>query len=208
MSASNQTFRFILSLRLYSSFITSRPGGIFGIVPYFFFHKINVCCEQSLEAILMISHISFEDELRKEYCHNHLECMRLCRYCNSILETIVHLKRKPCQLKTVIWFITINYTKIHDWSSTRGKSGFVACEQMGYIIASATAQSGQRLCYSIPGKYDISTCYTQNFNILASLCSGAGRFESSSHASRFSRFEHNFHCIKLFISAASISLNK
>ena len=33
------------------------------------------------------------------------------------------------------------------------------------------AQSGQRLCHSVIGKYHIQTCYTQIFNVLDSLCS-------------------------------------
>ena len=35
----------------------------------------------------------------------------------------------------------------------------------------ASAQTDQHLCYSLTGKYHISTCFMRNFNILASLCS-------------------------------------
>ena len=42
----------------------------------------------------------------------------------------------------------------------------------------ASAQPDQRLCYSLFGKYHTYTCYKQNFNFLASLCSGPGWFES------------------------------
>ena len=44
--------------------------------------------------------------------------------------------------------------------------------------ACATAQPDQRLCYSLFGKYHTYTSYKQNFNFLASLCSGPGWFES------------------------------
>ena len=37
--------------------------------------------------------------------------------------------------------------------------------------ACASAQTDQRICYLFFGKYHIWTCYKQNFNFLASLCS-------------------------------------
>ena len=59
---------------------------------------------------------------------------------------------------------------INIWASTRKNlsSGF----------ANAFTQSDWRLCYSFTGKYHINTCFKQNFNILASLCSCGDWFES------------------------------
>ena len=45
MSASSQSLRCILSLRLYSSFITSRPGCITGLV---FLMSCSCCCSLPL----------------------------------------------------------------------------------------------------------------------------------------------------------------
>ena len=43
--------------------------------------------------------------------------------------------------------------------------------------ACASAQSDQRLCCSLPGWHNTSTCYLQNFKTLVSFCGCAGRFE-------------------------------
>ena len=44
--------------------------------------------------------------------------------------------------------------------------------------ACASAQSDQRLCYSLIVKYHIQAWYKRNFNFLASLCGWTGWFES------------------------------
>ena len=44
--------------------------------------------------------------------------------------------------------------------------------------ACASVQSDQCLCCSLPGSYNTSTCYSQNFKTLATLISWAVRFES------------------------------
>ena len=76
------------------------------------------------------------------------------------------------------------------------KHVFGICEQQRRKPACASAQSDQRLCYSLIGKYQISTYYERNFNFLASLCSWAGWFES--------RFDGNpedrFCCVELWSS--------
>ena len=53
----------------------------------------------------------------------------------------------------------------------------VACEQHRRSSACASAQSDQRLCCSLSGRYNIPTSTMQSFNILTSLCSWAGWFE-------------------------------
>ena len=45
------------------------------------------------------------------------------------------------------------------------------CKQHKRRPACAKAQSDQCLCYSCLVKYHIETCYKQNVNFLASLCS-------------------------------------
>ena len=47
----------------------------------------------------------------------------------------------------------------------------VVCEQQRGRPACAYAQSDERLCFSLIGKYHILTCYKLNSNFLVSLCS-------------------------------------
>ena len=47
---------------------------------------------------------------------------------------------------------------------------FAASEQQMRRPACASAQSDQRLYYSLSGKYDCKSSYMQNINILACLC--------------------------------------
>ena len=76
----------------------------------------------------------------------------------------------------------VNYLPYSDlagplWASPRENLS-VECEQKRRRPAYASAQSDQRLCYSISGKYNSLTCYRLTFNILASPCSRAGWVES------------------------------
>ena len=57
------------------------------------------------------------------------------------------------------------------------KPDFVACEQQRRRPACASAQSDQRLCFSLTEKYDSLTCHMQNLKILVSLCSLADCFQ-------------------------------
>ena len=52
------------------------------------------------------------------------------------------------------------------------------CEQQRRRSACASAHSDKRLCCSLSGWYNTSTCYSRNFKTLASLISWADRFES------------------------------
>ena len=70
------------------------------------------------------------------------------------------------------------------------KPAFAICEQQRRRSACASAQSDQRLCCSLPGYYNTSTCYNWNFKPLASLCSWAGPFESYLVANPEGRFSH------------------
>ena len=76
----------------------------------------------------------------------------------------------------------------HKWASPRENLSSVVCEQQRRRPACAYAQSDQRLCYSLIGKYHILTCYQRNFNILASLCSWGDWFESRFHGNPEDRF--------------------
>ena len=79
------------------------------------------------------------------------------------------------------------------WASKQENLSSEVCEQHRRIPACASAQTGQRLCYSLFGKYHIyKTCYKQKFNFLASLCSWGVWFEShfvETPEDRFSREE-------------------
>ena len=72
------------------------------------------------------------------------------------------------------------------------KPVFGVSEQQRRRPACWSAQSDQRLCYSLIGKYHILTFYKQIFNFLASLCSCRDWFESrfvGNPEYRFSRDE-------------------
>ena len=80
----------------------------------------------------------------------------------------------------------------NNWASVRENLSSEVCEQQKRRPACASAQSDQRLCYSLNGMYNISTCYKRNFNFLASLCSWVGWFKSRYYDNpedRFSRDE-------------------
>ena len=62
-------------------------------------------------------------------------------------------------------------TYSYNWATTRENLYSGVGEQQRRKPACASAQSDQRICYSLNGKYDIWTCYERNFNFLASLCS-------------------------------------
>ena len=66
---------------------------------------------------------------------------------------------------------------------------FALCEQQRCRSACAAAQSDQRLCSSLPGKYYTSTCNSRNFKTLASLL--AGQFEYQLVANPEDRFSRD-----------------
>ena len=61
-------------------------------------------------------------------------------------------------------------------ASTQENHSLVVCEQQRRRPACESAQSDQRLCYSLNGKYQSCTCIKRSFHFLASLCSCAGWF--------------------------------
>ena len=65
----------------------------------------------------------------------------------------------------------------HNRASLRQNLSSGVCEQHRRRPACASAQTDQRHCYSLTGKYHILTCFKRNFNILASLCSCEDWFE-------------------------------
>ena len=77
-----------------------------------------------------------------------------------------------------------------NWASTRENLSSGVCEQHRRRPACAFAQSDQRLCYSIFGKYHAYSCYRWNFNCLAILCSWGQRFQSR----LFGNAEDRFSC--------------
>ena len=63
--------------------------------------------------------------------------------------------------------------EVHIDSRDARKPVFGVCEQERCRPACASAQSVQRFCYSLIGKFNIQTyyMYMRNFDFLASLCS-------------------------------------
>ena len=96
----------------------------------------------------------------------------------------------------VVWhtkktdFLAFRPNHILSWASTRETLSSEGCEQQRRRPACTSAQSDQRLCFSLFGKYPIQTCYERNFKFPANLCSRAGWFEShfvGNPKDRFSR---------------------
>ena len=88
-----------------------------------------------------------------------------------------------CDKKNLNWIIglqQIRWTEVlfNWWASTRENLSSGVCEQHRRRPACASAQSDQRLCYSLCGKYHIWTCYRWNFNFLDSPCSWGVWFET------------------------------
>ena len=83
-------------------------------------------------------------------------------FTQSLISTISHL------------LLNINIK----WASTQENLSSGICEQQKRRPAFASAQSDQRLCFSLIEKYHTLTCYERNFNFLASLCGGPAWFES------------------------------
>ena len=88
------------------------------------------------------------------------------------------------------------------------------CEQQRLRSTCASAQSDQRLCCSLPKEYNTSNFYIRNFKPLPSVCSWAGRFESTLVANpedRVSRDEAQLFrvsLIKLFSTKKNILWSK
>ena len=83
-------------------------------------------------------------------------------------------------LPTLFATVTETYVKKNKnkMSHVMRKPVYALCEQLRHISANAAMQSDQHLCYSLPGWYNTSTFYSQNFKTLDGLISWAGRFES------------------------------
>ena len=86
---------------------------------------------------------------------------------------------------------------LDNMSHVMRKPAFAICEPQSRRSACASAQSDQRLCCSLLGQYNISTCYSQNFKTLASLISWSGRFESYLVANPKTGFLVTMICSKL-----------
>ena len=69
----------------------------------------------------------------------------------------------------------------HIWASAQENLSSWVCQQQRRRPSCGSAQTDQRLCYSPIGKNHILTCYEQNFNVLASLCSWGDWLESPFH---------------------------
>ena len=89
------------------------------------------------------------------------------------------------------------------WALARENLSSEVCEQQRRRPACASAQTDQRLYYSLTGKYHIVTCFERNFPILDSLCSRGLRdcFESrffGNPEDRLSRLEaHIMHLYRM-----------
>ena len=68
---------------------------------------------------------------------------------------------------------------IYIWASSQENLSSGVCEQLRCRPACASAQTDQRLYYSLTGKYHILPCYERNITIIAILCTWGDWFESS-----------------------------
>ena len=74
------------------------------------------------------------------------------------------------------------------WATTWENLLYVICEKQRRRSACASVQSDQRLYCRLPRQYNTSSCYSQNFKTLASVCLWAGRFVSHLVANPEDRF--------------------
>ena len=89
-----------------------------------------------------------------------------------------HIFRLIAYTYTPLEFFETVYIKgLQDWATSRENLSSEVCEQQKRRPAFASAQSYQRVCYSLFGKYHIWSCYKRNFNFLASFCSWGDWFE-------------------------------
>ena len=96
-----------------------------------------------------------------------------------------------CLSRILVW-IQMNSDCVYEMGRNSRKPVFGFCEQHRRRPACASAQSDQRLWYSLFGKHHMLTCYRWNFNFLASLCSWGDWFETrfvGHPEDRFSRDE-------------------
>ena len=111
-----------------------------------------------------------------------------------------------CCSSRYIWNICISLK----WDSTR-KPVFGVCEQQRRRSSCASAQSDQRLCYSLSGEHRSQACSLQNFIFLPSLCSRGDWFESR-FVGTFSLVEvliiADIFCITLYCHDSCVSINK
>ena len=106
----------------------------------------------------------------------------------KVYDIICHFSVTPIfyhAISLIILFVLVRYCPKHDNSQDtspftlqlhhmgldRRKPDFDICKQQRCRPACASAHSDQHLCYSLYGKYYVSICYKQIFNILVSLCS-------------------------------------
>ena len=98
----------------------------------------------------------------------------------------------------VMLFGCSKWVKMHMGLVER-KPDFGGCEQQKRKPACASAQSDQRLCYSLIIKYHIKACYEQNFKFLASYCTWEDWFETRFVGNPKDRFCHVVaHIVVLF----------
>ena len=67
--------------------------------------------------------------------------------------------------------------QVNIWASTRENHSSEVCKQQRCRPACASAQSDQRFCSALFGKYLIKACYERIFVFLASVCSLGDWFE-------------------------------
>ena len=88
------------------------------------------------------------------------------RYCFFENSQLIKIRSKyPLDLKAYL-----DLKLGHKMGRDVTKTVFGVCEQHKRRSACAYAQSDQRLCFSLFGKYHIQTCYKWNFNFLDSPC--------------------------------------
>ena len=83
-----------------------------------------------------------------------------------------------------------NINNIKNWPLDARKPDFAAYEQQMRRSDCAYAKSDQRFCCSLSVKHNDSTSFTQNLNILASLCSRTDLIESHLVANPEDRVSH------------------
>ena len=114
------------------------------------------------------------------------------------LDLSLHYRVRRWMVSSSPWYLMLNrLSRFEDWIEQLKPSIPWALSWENLFMPYANNKGADqpahpRLCCSLPGKYNTSTCYSRNFKTLASFWSRPGRFESylvKHPEDRFSRDE-------------------
>ena len=123
--------------------------------------------------------LSFPEQPAQVICvHPIIICFLFSWECHRFLwdkdRNCYRLRKKYILAKCIDTSCPVHWSRVSDWiiNGSRLEKTWLCCNEQQRCRPSYTfAQSNQCLCGLLSEKYNDSTCYTQYFNTLASLCS-------------------------------------